>query len=68
MDRITSPLEGEVETAGNRPGVEGGGGYTNSPAPGFASAVTGHIQADLTATTALWPNPRLVLARRIWPR
>ena len=24
-NQLTSPLEGEVETAGNRPGVEGGG-------------------------------------------
>ena len=33
MGRITSPLEGEVETAGNRPGVEGGGyvGFTPRP-------------------------------------
>ena len=26
VDSVTSPLEGEVETAGHQPGVEGGGG------------------------------------------
>ena len=34
VEWFTSPLEGEVETAGDQPGVEGGGDMEISPEPG----------------------------------